>query len=148
MQPGLEYDRICRDIVDALYEMVDPDSGRKVVKRITLALKEFEGPYLSQLPDLTVLWDQSFPWTSVQSPRLGTLNIRRQDARSGSHTPHGFYLAHGSQICSGPVACDSSIYDIAPTVLKLAGVPIPCHIEGRPLPFLTGTPELTRLGNT
>jgi predicted AlkP superfamily phosphohydrolase/phosphomutase len=143
VQPGLEYERICSDIADALYEMTDPDSGRKVVRRVTLAPNEFEGPYLSQLPDLTVLWDQSFPWTSVQSPRLGTLYIRRQDARSGSHTPHGFFLAHGSQVSPGPVACDSSIYDIAPTVLKLAGVPIPSHMEGRPLPPFIRSPALT-----
>ena len=67
VKPGEEYERVCHDIADALYEIIDPKSGRKVVKLVTLAHQEFQGPYLYQLPDLTVLWDQSFPWDSVQS---------------------------------------------------------------------------------
>ncbi len=126
VQPG-------EDIADALYEIIDPKSGRKVVKLVTLAHQEFQGPYLYQLPDLAVLWDQTFPWDSIQSSRLGTLHIRRQDARSGSHTPHGFLLMHGFRVPAGRVVYEHSIYDIAPTVLQLAGVPIPSHMDGKPL---------------
>jgi predicted AlkP superfamily phosphohydrolase/phosphomutase len=133
VQPGEEYERVCHDIADALYEIIDPKSGRKVVNHVTLAHQEFHGPYLYQLPDLTVLWDQSFPWDSVQSFRLGTLHLRRQDARSGSHTPHGFLLMHGLGVPAGRAVYGHSIYDIAPTVLQLAGVPIPSHMDGKPL---------------
>ena len=117
----------------ALYEIIDPKSGRNVVKRVTFAHQEFQGPYLYQLPDLTVLWDQSFPWDSVQSFRLGTLHLRRQDARSGSHSPHGFLLMHGLGVPAGRAFDGHSIYDIAPTVLQLAGVPIPSHMDGKPI---------------
>jgi len=133
VQPGEQYERVCHDIADALHEIIDPKSGRKVVKRVTFVHQEFQGPYLYQLPDLTVLWDQSFPWDSVQSFRLGTLHLRRQDARSGSHTPHGFLLMHGLGVPAGRAVYGHSIYDIAPTVLQLAGVPIPSHMDGKPL---------------
>lgn len=133
VQPGEEYERVCREISDALYEIRDPKSGRKVVKHVTLTHQEFQGPYLDQLPDLTVLWDQSFPWDSVQSVRLGTLHLRRQDARSGSHSPHGFLLMHGLGVPAGRAVYGHSIYDIAPTVLQLAGIPIPRHMDGKPL---------------
>lgn len=133
VQPGEEYERVCHDIAEALYEIVDPVSGRKVVKRVTFSHQEFHGPYLDQLPDLMVLWDQSFPWDSVQSFRLGTLHLRRQDARSGSHSPHGFFLMHGLGVLAGREVYGYSIYDIAPTVLQLAGVPIPSHMDGKPL---------------
>lgn len=133
VQPGEEYERVCREISDALYEIRDPKSGRKVVKHVTLTHQEFQGPYLDQLPDLTVLWDQSFPWDSVQSVRLGTLHLRRQDARSGSHSPHGFLLMHGLGVPAGRAVFGHSIYDIAPTVLQLAGIPIPRHMDGKPL---------------
>ncbi len=133
VQPGEEYERVCREISDALYDIRDPQSGRKVVKHVTLTHQEFQGPYLDQLPDLTVLWDQSFPWDSVQSVRLGTLHLRRQDARSGSHSPHGFLLMHGLGVPAGRAVYGHSIYDIAPTVLQLAGIPIPRHMDGKPL---------------
>ena len=133
VQPGEEYESVCREISDALYEIRDPKSGRKVVKLVTFTHQEFQGPYLDQLPDLTVLWDQSFPWDSVQSVRLGTLHLRRQDARSGSHSPHGFLLMHGLGVPAGRAVYGHSIYDIAPTVLQLAGIPIPRHMDGTPL---------------
>ena len=133
VKPGEEYERICDDIADALYEIIDPASGRKVVKCVTLAHQEFQGPYLYQLPDLMVLWDQSFSWNSVQSSRVGTLFLRRQDARSGSHSPHGFLLMHGLGVPAARVVSGRSIYDIAPTVLELAGIPVPSHMDGTPI---------------
>lgn len=133
VQPGREYERVCQDIADAMYDMIDPKSGRKVVTQVTLAYQAFQGPYRDQLPDIMVLWDQSFAWDSIQSVRFGTLQLSQQDARSGSHSPHGFLLMHGRGIPAGRVVHGHSIYDIAPTVLNLAGVQIPDHMDGSPI---------------
>ncbi len=135
VEPGSEYKRVCRDIADALRELKDPQSGRPVVRQVTVIHDEFSGPFLNLLPDITVLWDQSFPWESLHSPRFGTLRVRRQDARSGSHTPHGFALFHGPGIRAGLVPQGHSIYDIAPTILAGAGVAIPHDLDGRPIPL-------------
>jgi predicted AlkP superfamily phosphohydrolase/phosphomutase len=135
VEPGEEYRRVCRDIASALGELTDPESGRPVVRQITLSGEEFTGPYLDRLPDLTVLWDQTFRWVAIHSPRFGTLRLRRQDARSGSHTPHGFLLAMGPGIARGEELSGHSIYDIAPTVLAMAGVPVPSDMDGRPVPL-------------
>jgi hypothetical protein len=56
--PGEEYRQVCQEIADALYELTDPVTGRSVVRRVTVTHEEFQGPFLDQLPDLTVLWDQ------------------------------------------------------------------------------------------
>ena len=144
VQPGAEYDEICRDIAEALEELTDPVSGRRVVKLVTRTHREFEGPFLDNLPDLTVLWDQSFRWESVASPRVGTLRIPRQDARGGSHRPRGFFLATGPGVPAGAVVEGRSIYDIAPTVLEYAGVPTPADLDGRPLPLHA---EATAIGS-
>ena len=133
VEPGPEYKRVCRDIADALGELKDPQTGRPVVRQVTLIHDEFSGPFLNLLPDLTVLWDQRFPWESLHSPRFGTLRVRRQDARSGGHTPHGFALFHGPGIRPGLTPQGHSIYDIAPTILAGAGVAIPQHLDGQPI---------------
>jgi predicted AlkP superfamily phosphohydrolase/phosphomutase len=135
VEPGPEYKRVCRDIADALGELKDPQTGRPVVRQVTLIHDEFSGPFLNLLPDLTVLWDQRFPWESLHSPRFGTLRVRRQDDRSGGHTPHGFALFHGPGIGPGLTPQGHSIYDIAPTILAGAGVAIPGHLDGRPIPL-------------
>jgi predicted AlkP superfamily phosphohydrolase/phosphomutase len=133
VKPGDEYQRVCHDIAEAMYEMIDPKSGRAVVKLVSFAHQEFQGPFVNQLPDLTVLWDQTFPWDSIHSQRLGTLQLPRQDARSGSHSPHGFLLMHGLGVSAGLAFEGHSIYDIAPTMLQLTGIPIPSHMDGKPI---------------
>ena len=131
--PGAEYRQLCKDIAEALYGLTDVEGGRPVVKQVTLTHDTFAGPFLDGLPDLTVLWEQSFPWTSLYSSRFGALRLRRQDARSGAHTPNGFVLATGPGIPAGAEVRDSSIYSVAPTILDLAGVPIPPDFDGASL---------------
>jgi predicted AlkP superfamily phosphohydrolase/phosphomutase len=135
--PAAEYDILCKEITQALHELEDPATGRPVVRRVTFIPHEFQGPFLDRLPDLTVLWEQSFPWTSVRSPRFGTLELRQQDARSGSHTERGFVLAAGPGIPAGRELKGASIYDITPTILEAAGVDRPSGLDGRPLPIST-----------
>jgi predicted AlkP superfamily phosphohydrolase/phosphomutase len=135
VEPGLEYERICHDIADALYELTDKEGGRRIVKRVTLSHEMFHGPFLEQLPDLTVLWDQSFAWQTVHSPRFGTLHIKQQDSRSGGHSSHGFVLMMGASIPAGVELTGCSIYDIAPTILEAANVPVPEDMDGRSLPI-------------
>jgi hypothetical protein len=93
----------------------------------------FHGPYVDRLPDLVVLWDSCFAWGAVQSPRLGTLEIPRQDRRAGSHTPNSFLLAHGPGIPAGAEATGHSTLDVGPTVLRNAGVRIPESMDGVPI---------------
>lgn len=135
--PAAEYDLLCQDITEALHELEDPATGRPVVKRVTFIPHEFQGPFLDRLPDLTVLWEQSFPWTSVRSPRFGTFELRRQDARSGSHTEHGFVVVAGPGIPAGRELKGASVYDIMPTILEAAAVDRPSGLDGRPLPMPT-----------
>lgn len=130
-----EYGRVCREIRDGLNELTDPATARRVVRHVTITSEEFSGPYQEALPDLTVLWDQRFPWSDIQSPRFGKLHIRRQDGRSGSHTPHGFVIAAGPAVEARREQGMRSIYDLAPTVLAAAGVQADADLDGSPLPL-------------
>jgi predicted AlkP superfamily phosphohydrolase/phosphomutase len=133
VEPGAEYERICEDVCVALSELKDPASGRPVVSYVSRIQRELRGPYLDRLPDITARWDSSFPWTSVHSPRFGTLELREQDFRKGSHSAHGFLIATGEGIARAAKISEASIYDIVPTILNTAGVPAPIACEGRPL---------------
>jgi len=141
VEPGAEYDRICDDLCAALAELTDPTSGRSVVRYISRIQRELHGPRLDRLPDITANWEQSFPWNAVSSPRFGTVELRNQDARTGSHTPHAFLLASGEGIPKGATISGASIFDLVPTILYAAGMRAPTTCEGRPLfPALCALP--------
>src|SRR4029079_9942500 len=85
--PGEPYRRRCREIADALCELTHPSPGHPIVAKVTCLHEVYHGPYRDQLPDIAVLWDGSFTWSAVRSPRFGTLGLPRQDRRTGSaHT--------------------------------------------------------------
>ena len=128
-----DYCKTCDAIAAALCDLSDPATGRKVVLQVSPLHKEFDGPYLNGLPDLTVLWDQSFVWNEIASPVFGCLKIRMQDSRSGSHTPLGFLLARGYAASPGQDLGRATLYDLAPTILNAAGVPQPIGMRGHPL---------------
>jgi predicted AlkP superfamily phosphohydrolase/phosphomutase len=53
---------------------------------------------------------------------------------SGDHGGYDFATTAGILISNRPVTRDQlSIIDIAPTVLKYFGIPIPADIDGKPL---------------
>jgi predicted AlkP superfamily phosphohydrolase/phosphomutase len=131
-----DYERVCDELAAALLELVDPVSGRRVVRCVTRLRRECHGPNVDRLPDLAVGWENGFRWQAVRSPRFGTLAIPKQDLRSGSHTPNSFLLATGPGIARGARLEGGSTLDIAPTVLHLAGVPIPAEFDGKPLGLL------------
>ena len=133
VEPGAAYERLCDEIAAALGELTDPATGRPVVRKVTRLHQVCRGPFVEGLPDLAVLWESRFSWSAIHSPRFGTLRIRAQDRRTGSHTPHSFLLAAGPGIAAGAEVTGGSTLDIAPTVLELAGVPLPAELEGKPL---------------
>lgn len=130
---GAEYDAVCEDLTTAMRELTDPVTGRKVVRKVTRLHDVLHGDFVTDKPDLCVLWDQSFVWNSIHSPRFGTVAVRSQDSRTGSHTPYGFVVASGPGVAAGQVVEGHSIYDIAPTVLAQAGVPLPDDLDGAPI---------------
>lgn len=131
--PHAEYLGLCEDIAAGLLELRDAGTGRKVVLQVSFPQREFAGPYAEGLPDLAVLWDQSFAWDEITSPALGRLKIRMQDSRSGGHTPRGFLLASGYGESGGQDLGQATLYDLAPTVLRAAEVEPPASMQGRPL---------------
>ena len=133
VEPGRDYERACDDICTALAELTDPVTGKAVAGYICRTQRELRGPYVDELPDITVQWNASFPWSSVNSPRFGTLELPIQDSRKGSHTEHGFLIAAGEGIARGAKIAQASIYDFMPTIMNTARVPIPAACEGRPL---------------
>ena len=132
VEPGPEYEALCRDLASALGELTDPATGRRVVKDVLLVDHEFPGPRRAWLPDLIVLWNPAAPITTLGSARIGTVSGASPDSRPGTHAGPGFVLMHGPGIGAAQTLDQAGILDLAPTILDRLGVARPGHMRGRP----------------
>jgi predicted AlkP superfamily phosphohydrolase/phosphomutase len=128
VEPGAEYQDLCDTISDALKNLVDERTGRKVVREIFRADQLFPGPERHRLPDLLVSW-QDEPGHRQSLPVDGNA----LDPRAGNHRPEGFALFYGRGVRQGQ-SLQGHIVDLAPTVLKYFGLIPPADMDGRALP--------------
>lgn len=129
VEPGSEYDQLCRQVTSGLRSFVDADTREPLVLDVKSAAELYpEGRRLADLPDLIVQWS-STPASrhrAVVSPEFGTIPWptpgRHPEGRSGNHYGEGFVLAAGSGLSRGAKATAGHIVDLAPTAFALLGL--------------------------
>jgi hypothetical protein len=105
------------------------ETGRDVTVEIFLPENLFEGPKIGGLPDILFSindWRCVITETDIKKP----LFIERpySERHTGSHRMNGILAACGPHIKKGTV--HASVYDIAPTILSLFGIPVPSDMDG------------------
>lgn len=126
--PGTEAETLLTEITARLQKIPDPTTHQSVP--VTLHFKEdiYSGPFLAEAPDLLVVMDNYR--TEVMAEMGNETLFAQAVARNGTHTLDGLFIAYGAGI-EVDSQHDASLLDIAPTVLHLAGVPIPEEADGR-----------------
>ncbi|HUT24551.1 MAG TPA: alkaline phosphatase family protein [Sumerlaeia bacterium] len=131
------------------FQGVDPEKARRL-GRLIPSFYEHNDRYLAQLlakvhPDTVVLIvsDHGFQATGKVPEMIPSekFDVLRREAmkkgtvavgQSGEHHVDGILIAYGPPIKTG-VALEAHIFDIAPTILALMGLPVPKDMEGRVL---------------
>ncbi len=137
--PGAEYETVCDELAARLLELENPDTGRPAVQWVKRAREIYQGPRLSDLPDLFVEWDHAAPVEALRSPRVGTVRGSGTAERTGDHWKQGLLLARGPELRQGPVG-SLRTQDVGPTLLDLLGVPGPAGYEGESVLPMLQTP--------
>lgn len=143
VEPGAEYDNLCKRIIAELKTFVDADTGQPLIKDLVQANEVFAGERLNWLPDVVGSWadDSSSNHRVITSPLYGDIPWptpgHNPEGRSGNHNDTGFLVAHGKGIKPGKIK-DAHILDLAPTILAILGQSIPADMQGRVLPILDG----------
>jgi len=133
--PGVEYEALRQEIVDALLALKNPETGRPAVQWVARVEDLYEGPRLRDMPDLLVEWDHSAPIDTLCSPRIGRVSQAFGGHRTGDHWQNGLLIGRGFR--TGEIAEQVCTQDIAPTILDFFDVPRPATCEGKSaLPFL------------
>jgi predicted AlkP superfamily phosphohydrolase/phosphomutase len=147
VEPGAEYERLRKELIEQLEEWRHPVTGERIVERAYRRDEVYDGPCLEEAPDIVVHWSTHEDYTyafkvSSKSKKLAWLedmdpsrpeNFAFFTGKSGSHRDNGIFLAEGPGVEAGKQLEGAQIIDMAPTILHLLGVPVPEDMDGRPL---------------
>jgi len=131
--PGREYEKVREYIVKNLKSLQDPETGERIIEKIYMNEEIYKGKYKDKGADIC------FISKDLQYLGFGDLEFASKDTIedcfgfTGNHRVEGILILNGNEISSQKKLNDSSLEDIAPTVLYYLGIPIPNDMDGRVL---------------
>lgn len=132
ISPGLDAERLIRDIADELLALQQPD-GQPLLRHIYRPEDVYAGPFAADAGDLLLeLQDDN---SRLLGDFVGReiVRSRGEQQRSGSHRPVGILFARGRRVNGKTLPNPAHITDIAPTILQMLDEPAPSSMDGRPL---------------
>ena len=129
-----------RSAASALAEARDPETGELLFPEVVdVAAAYGVDPARENFPDLVALPKEDLWVRTKLSP--GTAWVEPDVDLPGTHRPEGIVAIAGPGIVSGRTL-KADLADIMPSVLKWFRLPIPAHVEGKPLPPLDNLPSI------
>lgn len=125
--PGTDrYERIRAELIERFEELRGPD-GRPLVRAVYPKEAVFEGPYLSEAPDIVI---DKAPHVNIRENLGGDRTFARSDdSWNGVNRREGLFAAVGPAFGEGELSA-LSILDLAPTLLHMHGQPVPADMDG------------------
>ena len=149
--PGREYDALLERLRADLLAWRHPVSGARIVDAVHRRDELYAGPCVDAAPDLVLepAFESGYSYVWLPSTGDEDASVRtlarveyvagKGGGMNGSHRADGLWVLAGPAIDAG-ARTTASITDVAPTVLYLAGVPVPSWMDGRLLAGVAGTP--------
>ena len=134
VEAGAEAEALKNELRSKLKGLVDPESGNVGITGMFDCDAVYAGPYVDNAPDLIVGYGEGYraSWDSVMGKVTQQIFEDNLKAWSGDHCidPR---LVPGVLFCNRKIAEEKpAIVDVAPTILKLFGLPLPGHLDGKP----------------
>jgi predicted AlkP superfamily phosphohydrolase/phosphomutase len=124
-----------RELATRLTGLRDPVRLRAGIRKAWPSDALYTGPYLDAAPDVVIGYENGYraSWDAAVGKVSAEVFDDNRKAWSGDHCvdPH---LVPGVLFSNRKIAAeDPGIEDMAPTALDLFGIPIPPHMEGKPV---------------
>ena len=120
-----DYEKVCAEIIAALREWQDA-RGAAVIERVACRNAVYAGPFVERASDLYIYWN---PQAAFGEPP-GEVKARGF-WWSGDHRLEGILIARGPSIAPGAQLAAPIVYDLLPTVMYAAGLPVPDDLDGQ-----------------
>ncbi len=131
--PGSDYESLLKQITADLRALRHPKTGEPFVGEIYRPRDLYSGPYTDCAADLSFTprdWsNQGYGVHDFASNRW----LEASPDRSGTHRMNGIFFLRGPGIRPNYHVEGASLWDVAPTILALMGVPIPKDMDGHVL---------------
>jgi predicted AlkP superfamily phosphohydrolase/phosphomutase len=137
---GEDADKLREEIAQRLTSLTDPQTGASAIKRTYVTAKVYRGPYKDHAPDLIPGYQRGYrvSWETAIGRTTESVFHDNTKAWSGDHCIDPS-LIPGVLFCNRPIESENPrLLDLGPTVLELFGVPVPDHMDGKPLPVGNG----------
>jgi predicted AlkP superfamily phosphohydrolase/phosphomutase len=135
VRPGEETEALKNELKRKLGGLKDEEKKRTAINKVFDRNELPPGPYIDNCPDLIVGYNDGYrvSWDSVKGKVNNLVFEDNTKAWSGDHcidpriVPGVFFSTKKIN------TANPSIVDIAPTALRLFGLEVPSHMDGRPL---------------
>ena len=148
VEPGAENESLLAQLTADLQALRHPDTGEPYVGEIYRPQDLYSGPYTDLAPDLLPLprnWrNQGYGVHDFASNRW----LEPSPDRTGTHRMDGILFLHGPGVRPGYSIEGAFLWDVAPTILALMGVPIPENTDGQVLSAALSEELLSQLAIT
>jgi len=129
-----ERKRIRDAIMEDLRGLTDPEAGAALKVRVYAPEEVYSGPYVDEAPDIVfTLEDGTYEFDA----KVGEGRLFEDGAPltgwTGTHLMDGIFIARGPNIRRGLSLEGARIMDVAPTIMRVFGVPPPGEVDGRVL---------------
>ena len=118
-------------IIQQAQQLRIPGKGAPLITQIHTREEVYHGPHIEHFPDIILTLDEDYAAVPTLGSTLITPIPPGQLLRSGDHRPDGMFLAAGPPIQPGRLARTPGLIDVAPTILHLAGLPVPESMDGQ-----------------
>jgi len=140
VDPGLEAEKLAKEIQAKLIAFKDPDNGNSVLEHVYLGKDIFHGARMSEAPELQLDFQDGYrtSWQTSLSAIPAGIVVANMKKWSGDHCASdpsdtsGIFLSNKHVSSPNP-----TIQDVAPTVLSLLHVAPTGQLDGRSLEFAT-----------
>jgi predicted AlkP superfamily phosphohydrolase/phosphomutase len=125
-----DFDCVRHEVRDALLQLVDPATGRKVMHAVHFREEIYRGPFAENGPDLLVEAAESYGLVESRDGAVIAETGRTEGARTGNRTRTGIFVLAGAPARAGVEIAALDVCDVAPTLLHLLDLPVPTDLDG------------------
>jgi len=122
-----EPDSTAKSIAENLMDVRDPETGDRVIERTYQNSELYSGPFSDWGPDLVAVPSQDY----ILVWRMAKKAVEASSFQKGDHDPEGIFLIRGEDVREDTAIAETTVYDIAPTILHILGVSVPDSMDGR-----------------